>query len=589
MKKSTLVRILALAKRHLPLYFTGLVFGALSAAGGELAAAMLLKNMFDAVAAAEGGALISGIVFYGGLLLLFAVISFGFTYLFNTRAALITGEMRKKAFHKLQRLPISYFDREHSGDAVARLTNDIAAAENAYSDAAMELVGKIVSGLVGITYMTVLDWRLTLYSLAIGLLSLAVNMLFVKPLRLVSRRVQDQLAELTKKVSDMLAGVLVIRTFNLFDILMDRFRGENHKTYQTSMERVSKNAVLNTLNSMIFFASHVGLVAFGTYLAINGAITIGAVMGALGIFGPIFRMLNQMMFFVTQIQSSLAAADRVFELLDQPAEAAQYPAASGDGAKGYLEFRQVSFAYPTAPETPVLQQLSFSVAQGETVALVGPSGGGKSTIFRLLLGFYPPASGTVVIAGRTLADLTLPEVRDLIAYVPQEPYLFAGTIADNIRYGRPDASDDDIIAAAKAANAHDFIQNLEHGYQTLVGERGAQLSGGQRQRIAIARAILKNAPILLLDEATSALDSESEHLVQQALERLMQGRTALVIAHRLSTVQNADRLLVIAGGQVVESGTHQQLLSAGGLYRQLYEQQLLTTESTDTRVEASLS
>ena len=320
---------------------------------------------------------------------------------------------------------------------------------------------------------------------------------------------------------------------------------------------------------------------------------MGVAVGAIQILGQVGGMFRLLGAFITDLQSALAAADRIFEVLDQEAEPETYPVpsqeSSGDKdvSPAYIDFHNVSFAYEGGNQ--VLRDLSFQVAEGERVALVGPSGGGKSTILKLILGFYEPDTGIIHVAGRPLAGQPLEELRDKMAFVPQEPYLFAGTITENLRYGRqgglcfqdrrsqsdPTESDgEELAAAAAAANALEFIEEQEDGFDTTVGERGAHLSGGQRQRIAIARAVVRDAPVLLLDEATSALDSESEQLVQEALDRLMIGRTSLVIAHRLSTIHEADRILVIDDGRVVEEGRHEDLLQIeDGLYRRLHEEQ----------------
>ncbi len=305
--------------------------------------------------------------------------------------------------------------------------------------------------------------------------------------------------------------------------------------------------------------------------------TIAAIIQLQGNANTLFFGLGHV---ITGLQSSLAGAGRVLQLLTTPIEPVhrslpKRPQGTVTAGKGMVALKDVTFAYgeDAVIKPAVLRGINLSVVQGEMVALVGPSGGGKSTLVKLLLGFYPLKQGDIVIAGKAVEQYTLAELRAHIAYVPQDAHLFAGTIRENIRYGKPDATETEIIAAAKAANAHDFILQSPHGYETLVGERGAKLSGGQRQRIALARALLKDAPILLLDEATSALDSESERLVQNALNKLIQGRTTIVIAHRLSTIEHTDVIYVMDKGRVVEQGQHYDLLAKGGLYKRLYESQ----------------
>jgi ATP-binding cassette subfamily B protein len=321
----------------------------------------------------------------------------------------------------------------------------------------------------------------------------------------------------------------------------------------------------------------VGILVFGLFLVMDGTLALGSIWAIVYLQGNTNIMFAYLGGFINYLQQCLAGASRVLELLDRPSEPLRYPALSTQAVSPVTEssmvaLKDIAFSYEDEEEA-ILHGISLSAAQGQRIALVGPSGGGKSTVIKLLMGFYATQAGDIVVGNQPISKYTLTELRQMMAYVPQDAYLFDGTIEENIRYGKPEASKDDVVAAAKAANAHDFIIEQANGYATPVGERGAKLSGGQRQRIAIARALLKDAPILLLDEATSALDSESEQLVQAALDVLMQGRTTLAIAHRLSTIENADRIYVIEKGQVVEQGQHHELLARGGLYSTLYTMQ----------------
>jgi ABC-type multidrug transport system fused ATPase/permease subunit len=376
-------------------------------------------------------------------------------------------------------------------------------------------------------------------------------------------------------LADLLGGFTVVRTFNLGEWILERFDRSNRSLLNAEMHRVrleSALAAANNLGGSSFFISF----GVGAYMVLNGMTTFGSMFA-------LVQLNNQIQFFVfslggtiTRIQAALAAADRILNVLDTPQEFDRYqPIAEktidDPDPEALLEFQQVRFRYDDSKE--VLQGLTFSVKQNQVAAIVGPSGSGKSTIFKLLLGCYPIRHGSLLLDGKSINVLSLPELRDQFAYIPQDAYLYSGTIRDNIRFGKPDASNDEITTAAKAAYAHDFITGFKDGYNTRVGERGARLSGGQRQRIAIARALLKDARILLLDEATSALDSESEELVQRALHVLMKRRTVLVIAHRLSTIENADIIYTVDGGRLVESGDHQTLMAQDGLYKHLHELQ----------------
>jgi ABC-type multidrug transport system fused ATPase/permease subunit len=366
-----------------------------------------------------------------------------------------------------------------------------------------------------------------------------------------------------------------VRTYGLGDWIQAHFGAANRDLLRNGLRRVRLESALAGLNSL-------GLVMFVVPLGVGGyAVLMGQT--TFGILIALTQLNNQILFFaysigetITRIQASLAAADRIMAVLDAEPEPECYGetaaiAPSVPDANTLLEFRDVSFAY--AGGNAVLRGMSFGIRQGQVSAFVGPSGGGKSTLFKLLLGGYPVRQGAIYVAGRSINSYPLTELRDQFAYIPQDAYLYSGTILENIRYGKPDATQDDVVAAAVAAYAHDFIRELPEGYQTKVGERGARLSGGQRQRIAIARALLKNSPVLLLDEATSALDSESEEWVQRALEVLMRGRTVLIIAHRLSTIEHASVIFAVDGGRVVEAGTHGDLLKAGGLFRRLHNLQ----------------
>ena len=398
-------------------------------------------------------------------------------------------------------------------------------------------------------------------------------------MRQVSSGVQSSQATLNERLKDMLQGMPIIRAFNLEQCFAEQYAAANAATRQQGMQMVQKQLINSTGNKLFGSSTFMGLLAFASYLMLQGEISPGDVVATVQLSNAISNPIYALGDLWANVQNALGAADRVFQVLDEPVE--QLTAAASEEVRQatipedvHVSLHQVSFSYATGQ--PVLQDVNLQVASGQVVAFVGPSGGGKSTLFKLLLGFYEADFGECRLWGRPLAHFGLDGLREQIAFVPQDSYLFTGTIYQNIAYGREGASREDIIAAARAANAHDFVSQLAAGYETQVGERGAQLSGGQRQRIAIARALLKDAPLLLLDEATSSLDSESEQLVQEALVRLMQGRTTLVIAHRLSTIEAADSIHVVAAGRVVESGTHQELLQLDGLYRQLYEVQLKT-------------
>ncbi len=496
-------------------------------------------------------------------------------YAWNAAVYTTTANLRQAVFEHLQSLPLGYHELHHSGDAISILTNDVTAAESAYQQDLLTLVQSSLMGISAVVFMLLLEWKLALLIFLSSVLPLIINTLFAKPLRQAGEKIQSHLGEMTERLSDLLAGFQVIRTFNLGEWILARFTRANDDVLFNSIKRVHLNANLAAANS---FSGAVGILPYilGAYLVMIGQTTPGVLIGLLQLSNQIGYFVFSLGGTITRIQASLAAADRIFKMLDTPSEPEKYPPSNTNArqvltSQSLLEFREIHFGYNGDQE--VLKGLSFAVRQGQVAAFVGPSGGGKSTIFRLLLGCYPLRTGQAYLSNQPIEDYRLADLRQLFAYVPQDAYLYSGTILDNIGYGKPCATQEELVTAAKAAYAHDFIMEFPEGYQTLVGERGAHLSGGQRQRIAIARALLKDAPILLLDEATSALDSESEEVVQQALDRLMQGRTTLAIAHRLSTVENADVIYVVADGKVIEQGRQDELLAQNGLFRSLYDLQ----------------
>lgn len=515
---------------------------------------------------------------YSSLIFVFAT-AFGLAvlmplgyWLTDTAAVHGTANLRRRVFKSALRLTASWLEKRHSGDLTSRATNDILAAEKAYSLDLVNLAEVLFGGLGCLTAMLVVDWKLAIAMVVLGVMRAGGNALLSKPLGRAADRVQKALAEVTEQVTDAANGGQVIRMFNSQQALQQKFERHNQAAVAKGLTRIRYAALFNGLNTFTGWLSFIGLITAGGWLIMRGWYDLGTIMLFVQLQNGVNGLFAALGHFITQLQSSLAGSRRVLEIIEQPPEPERVILPAVPRTRAAVALEEVSFAY--APEEGnVLKGVSLRVEEGETVALVGPSGGGKSTVFKLLLGFYSPNAGAISILGKGLDQYTLQELRDIIAYVPQNPYLFNGTIAENIGFGKPGASLEEIEAAARAACAHDFISQFPDGYETMVGERGSHLSGGQRQRIAIARAILRDAPILLLDEATSSLDSESEEQVQLALARLMKNRTTLVIAHRLSTVRDAHRIVVIAGGRVAEEGTHQELLQAGGIYRRLHEMQ----------------
>ena len=485
--------------------------------------------------------------------------------------------VRVQAFDHIVDLPIDNFTQKHSGDLVSRCTNDIDGFGSIYRNQIPQLLFALFMGIFGISSIFVMNWQLGAFSLLLGLGTLLISIKVSQPLREKSNAIQASLGEQTKRLSDIIQGLPIAKMFHLEETTHKLYADANQQTTATIIEHAKIQAKFDALNAFMEWLRSAGTLFLGLLILNSGNVSLGAIIATIHLQGNASYLFTDLGNFITSIQRSLAGAARVFELLSWPKEQmdtalplAAHPKTSSDD--DMVQIKNLSFAYGS-DETPngnTLENISLSVRKGEFVALVGPSGSGKSTLMKVLMGLYPLEDHSLIIEGKPLNSYPLEELRNLTAYVPQDAYLFDGSILENIGYGNPDAIENEIITAAKLANAHDFIIEQQDGYDTLVGERGARLSGGQRQRIAIARAILKDAPILLLDEATSALDSESEALVQGALDTLMADRTTIAIAHRLSTVQHADQIYVLQSGHIVEQGTHETLLQQKGLYQELH-------------------
>lgn len=497
---------------------------------------------------------------------------FGQRYLMSFVGQKIVNDIREALYRHLQTLSLSYYDKRKTGNIMSNLTNDVTALQTAIAGNLISFVQEAVILVGSLASMLYLYWKLTLLTLVIVPLVVFTIRFFGKRLRLAGHKVQGKMADITALLEESISGIRIIRSFNREDFEIKRFVIQNDNNFWALMTTTKLTALLTPFIQFFAAIAVTGIIWYGGMSVIEGKMTAGALIAfliyAINLANPVRRISE----IYGDIQKSLAAADRVFETLDtesdvkEKADAIELPK-----VQGYIDFKHVDFAYDA--EHPALTDFNLSIRPGQAVALVGPSGAGKSTVANLLPRFYDVTGGSLTIDGHDVRDVTFSSLRMQIGLVPQETMLFNESIRENILYGRLDATEDEIVAAAKAANAHNFIMEMPDGYDTIVGDRGSSLSGGQRQRIAIARAILKNPRILILDEATSALDTESEKIVQAALDRLMEGRTAVVIAHRLSTIRNADDIVVVDHGRIVEEGTHAQLLAKKGLYASLYEAQ----------------
>lgn len=549
------------------------------AAAGNLYIPWIIKDMIDEVLADKNGTMLNWIA--ASIIAIFIVRGlfwYGQNYLMSYVGQSVIIDIRAAVFKKLQRLSVSFYDKNKTGTIMSYVTNDVNALQSAMVENTIEMITEGFILIGSVVAMIYLDWRLTLFTVCTFPVVLWFMEFFGKKIRKTGGRIQECTADITSVLQESVASARVIKSFVREDYEVDRFDVENKANFRANMKNAQLMATLTPVVELVAAIGVTMIIWYGGNNVINGTITAGSLVAfltyAVNISNPIKRLTR----VIGNIQKALAAAQRVFMIIDMPEEIAESRDAKQlPEVSGKVEFQNVSFAYNDKGN--VITDLSFSVKPGEVIAIVGPSGAGKSTIANLLPRFYDVNKGDIKIDGHSVREVTLDSLREQVGIVPQETMLFNGSVYNNILYGRLDATKEEIEAAAKAANAHDFIMQLTDGYETKLGDRGVNLSGGQRQRIAIARVILKNPRILILDEATSALDTESERVVQEAMDRLMVGRTSFVIAHRLSTVKNADKILVLEKGNLVESGTHDELLALDGLYAHLYKIQYRNKEA----------
>ncbi|SDE98840.1 lipid A export permease/ATP-binding protein MsbA [Sporolituus thermophilus] len=549
------------------------LFCMVMAAGSNLVVPWIIKDVIDKVLAAKDMVTLNLIA--AGIIVLFllrGVFYYGQTYLMSYIGQLVVNDIREKVYRHLQRLSLAYFERHQTGTIMSYITNDVAALQNALVQNVIELVTEAMVLIGSMGAMFVLDWKLSLLTfITLPLVAQAMNV-FGRKLRHASRITQERAADITSVLQETISAIRVIKSFVREDYEIARFERENYHNFRANMKTAQLSGMLTPVVEFLAAIGVTVIIWYGGREVINGDLTAGALIAFLIYVVNISNPVKRLSRVYANIQRALAAAQRIFDVLDTEPEIKEMPGAVElPPINGHVAFHNVTFEYTGGK--PALIDISFEAKPGQMIAIVGPSGAGKTTIANLIPRFYDPTAGYITIDGTDIKTVTLKSLREQIGIVPQETVLFNGTVYENILYGRLDATADEVIAAAKAANAHSFITAMPHGYDTQIGERGAKLSGGQRQRIAIARAILKDPRVLILDEATSALDTESEKLVQEALDKLMVGRTAFVIAHRLSTIQRADLILVMDKGRIVERGTHAELVAAGGLYSKLYQVQ----------------
>lgn len=480
-------------------------------------------------------------------------------------------DLRNDLYYHLQNLSLSFYSKNKTGEIISKVTNDVGVLQNAIVNGAVGVFYEFFTLVGAIMYLLFIDYKLTLFVLIMLPLITYVLKFFNIKIRKVSRKVQIKLADISHVLEETLSSIKVVKSFGREEYEFERFSSENDENFRAKVRSEQYGASLTSIIEFITAFSFTAILWYGGYEVMNGYIKASDLIAFFTLLLTIMNPMSSLSKLSTTIQHAIVSAERIFALMDVDNQIMIENKNTEvlEKVDGCLDFQNIYFSYDKGEE--VLKNINFQIKAGEVVALVGPSGAGKTTIADLIPRFYEPTKGRILLDGKDIKEIDLNSLRAQIGIVPQETILFSGTLHNNIRYGKLEATDEEIIEAAKVANAHDFIIQFPSGYETVVGERGVGLSGGQRQRIAIARAILKNPRILILDEATSALDTESEILVQEALNRLMKSRTTLIIAHRLSTIKNADKIIVLSKGEIAEIGTHDQLMAKGGIYNNLYK------------------
>jgi subfamily B ATP-binding cassette protein MsbA len=554
------------------------MLGSLLVSGSDVTLAKLVKPFVDDIfGGGDPGLLIRVPFFVVGLALIKASGRYFQAYFIKTAGMLVVQDIRKDLYCHSLSLSMGYYSRSSTGNVMSRILNDVGILQRTTADVLVDGVreGATLIGLTVVAFTN--DWQLASMAFLVLPLSIFPANFVGRKIKNYTRRGQAALGVLTRLLQETLAGIKVIKAFGSEDRESRRFVAENRHYYRFFLKMLKYDALAVPAVNLLTSIGIGTVLWFGCRRVLDGAMTKGELTSFLAAMLMMYVPLKQLIKVSNILQRSVGAAERIFELMDESPEISETPGALAlPRVQGVVEFDSVDFAYE---KEPVLQGFSLRIAPGEVVALVGPSGGGKSTIIGLLTRFYDPQQGRILIDGYDIRSLTIDSLKQNIALVDQETFLFNDTIRNNIRYGQPDVADAEVERAAGLAYADEFIRAMPQGYDTVVGDRGLRLSGGQRQRLCIARAILRDAPILLLDEATSALDTESEAIVQKALENLMQNRATIVVAHRLSTIMHADKIVVLEKGQVRETGRHFELLEKAGPYQRLYNMQFQSSGS----------
>ena len=575
---STFTRFFPFLRPYLPrMAVAGLLI--MGVAAINLALLRLAGKLWDVITVQHDHVRMTALIsVFLGLVILQGFCSMGHSYLTTWVSQRIVADFRTHLFAHLQTLAVSFFARRRTGELLSRLMNDVTVIQSVVTETPIDTAKQLVTFVGGIGFLLAMNWRLCLLILVLLPLLVLVARFFGRKLKALSTSIQDQTASLSTLIEEVISGIRVVKSFVQTKREEARFSAQLEHTLSLTLHRAKIMAVFIPVISLLTFSAAAAVLWYGGSQVIEGTVSPGDLFAFVLFAGILIGPFSSAARVFAQAREAQGATERIFQILDARPEVTDAPGAvTLSSVAGHIRVERVIFAYD--PRQPVLADVSFEAKPGELVAIVGPTGAGKTTVINLLHRFYDPTDGRITVDGKNLRHITMESWYRHVALVPQETILFGGTILDNIRYGNARANEDAIFDASRAAHAHEFIMSLPDQYKTILGEKGINLSGGQRQRIAIARAILKNPRILLLDEATSALDSESERLVQEALEQLMKGRTTFVVAHRLTTVQRADRIIVLNKGRVAEAGTHQQLMDQRGLYHYLYTLRLTELSS----------
>lgn len=586
--RATINRLLSLARPYWRQFALAAVCLVVATAV-TLSLPVFIQGLVDATVVHKDSALMTNLLMLMiGVFLVQSLFNFGQSYLLSFIGERLVADLRKKVFTHLQSLSLGFYDNQRVGELTSRLSNDVTAVQAGLTNNLLGLLQQLLTLVGGLLLIILLDWMLLLVVAVVVLPIIAIGFFFGRRLELASESAQAALGETNTVLEEVLAAPRIVKAFGREIYEIGRYGGAVEGSFRVAMLRSRLRAGFVSLMTFASFAALAAILWFGGNAVMEGRLSPGQLF-SLPIYiilatGPISALTST----YAQFRESSGAGRRLFELLDTPPDIRDAPGAVELPAhiRGEVEFRDVSFRYGEGPQ--VLHDLSLRIEAGKVVALVGVSGAGKTTMASLIPRFYDVEGGAVLVDGRDVKGVTLGSLRAQMATVPQDPQLFGGSVRENIAYGQLDATLEEIERAARVANAHGFIEELPDGYDSIVGERGVKLSGGQRQRIAIARAALRDPGILILDEATSSLDNESEALIKQALARLMQGRTVIIIAHRLSTVEHADLIAVLERGRVVERGTHHELLLAGGIYHNLYMRSTIPMRLGESEATASL-